>query len=180
MTDWMAMAPERALFIFISAILTYAALILFTRIAGVRSFSKMSGFDFAVTVAIGSIFASVIMAKDPSVIQGIVTLAILFSLQISFAYLRSRLNWVAGIADNKPRLIMIGQDIQHDQLKKAKMTVSDLHGKLREANVTNLSQVKCAIAETTGDVSILHGSDETVKVSPELLEGVIGAERMLS
>lgn len=32
----------------------YVAVILLTRLAGVRSFSKMSGFDFAVTVAIGS------------------------------------------------------------------------------------------------------------------------------
>lgn len=174
------MAPERVIVIFVSIILTYAALIILTRIAGIRSFSKMSGFDFAVTVAIGSIFASIIMAKDPSVIQGIVTLSILFSLQIGFAYMRSRFDWVEGLADNSPRLVMIGEDIQYDQLIKAKMTVSDLHGKLREANVINFSQVKCVIAETTGDVSVLHSSDSSVEVSGDLLQGVIGAERILS
>lgn len=73
---------------------------------------------------------------------------------------------------------MIGEDIQHDQLAKAKMTVSDLHGKLREANVINYSQVRAVIAETTGDVSVLHCDDDSVELSPALLDGVIGAERM--
>ena len=73
---------------------------------------------------------------------------------------------------------MAGADIQHDQLKAAKMTVSDLKAKLREANVLSLNHVACVIAETTGDVSVLHADHENPDVEMELLEGVIGAERL--
>lgn len=178
MSDWLLVAPEKAIFIFVSIALSYLALVIFTRIAGIRSFSKMSGFDFAVTVAIGSVFASIIMAKDPSVGQGILALAGLFAFQISFAFMRSRFEWIQGLADNKPRLIMIGETIQHDQLKKAKMTESDLRGKLREANVINYNQIRAVIAETTGDVCVLHCADDDIKLSEKLLEGVIGVERL--
>lgn len=180
MLDWLFVAPEKALFIFVSIALSYLALVILTRIAGLRSFSKMSGFDFAVTVAIGSVFASIVMAKDPSVGQGVLALSGLFGFQIGFAFLRSRFEWIQGIADNKPRLIMIGEDIQHDQLKKAKMTESDLRGKLREANVINYSQIRAVIAETTGDVCVLHCADDDIELSEKLLEGVIGAERISS
>ena len=57
--------------VLLSAICIYASIIALTRIYGVRSFSKMSGFDFAVTVAIGSIVASVFFAKDPPLLQAI-------------------------------------------------------------------------------------------------------------
>lgn len=178
MSEWFLMSVDNAVPIILSIFFFYASLVLFTRVAGLRSFSKMSGFDFAVTVAIGSIFASTIVTKSLPVFQAVFALAVLYITQIGFSFLRQKFNWVEVISDNRPRLIMIGQDIQKDQLRKAKMTESDLYSKLREANVINLSEIKCVIAETTGDVSVLH-RDSDVVLSPEILSNVVGAERMM-
>ena len=57
------------------------------------------------------------------------------------------------------------------------MTESDLWGKLREANALNFSQVLAVVAETTGDVSVLHATDSDRDLQPELLKGVIAGER---
>ncbi|CAM3743350.1 DUF421 domain-containing protein [Litorimonas haliclonae] len=170
------MAPSNALLIFLSIIGAYAALVIFTRIAGIRSFSKMSGFDFAITVAIGSIFASIVMGKSVSLVQGVVVLAILYACQIGFATMRVKLDWVPKLADNKPRLIMIGKDIQYDHLRKAKMSEGDLMAKLREANVGNLESIQIVVAETTGDVSVIHHQDK--ELSPEVYKNVLGTERL--
>ncbi|MEX0953040.1 MAG: hypothetical protein WDZ26_04345 [Nitriliruptoraceae bacterium] len=45
----------------------------------------------------------------------------------------------------------------------------DLHGKLREANVLDYTQVHAAAIQTTGDISVLHGEGE---FNPDLLRGV--------
>jgi len=74
---------------------------------------------------------------------------------------------------------MIGEDIQHDQLRKAKMTESDLRAKLREANVISYAQIRAVIAETTGHVSVLHCDDNEIKLSADLFKGVIGADRIV-
>jgi len=177
LSDWTVTGwPEVAL-IALSASAMYATVILLTRLAGVRSFSKMSGFDFAVTVAIGSVLASVITSKDPPLASGIAALVCLFALQIGMAILRSRFPGLQALADNKPRLIMIGSEIQHDQLKKAKMTESDLWGKLREANVFQFSQILAVFAETTGDVCVLQTTGQNRDIEPELLNDVVGGER---
>ena len=55
MEKWFITDLPSAVAIVITAVGIYIAIILFTRIAGKRSFSKMSSFDFAMTVAIGSI-----------------------------------------------------------------------------------------------------------------------------
>lgn len=171
------MPPSHAALIAISVIGAYLALVILTRICGLRSFSKMSGFDFAVTVAIGSIFASIVMAKTPTLGQGVVVLTILFACQMLFATLRQKLDFVEALSDNAPRLIMIGRYIQHDQLAKARMTRADLMSKLREANVANFDQIKVVIAETTGDVSVIHHSQD-VDLTPDILAGVIGRDRL--
>ena len=170
------MAPANAVLIFLSILGAYTALVILTRIAGLRSFSKMSGFDFAVTVSIGSVFASIIMGKSISLSQGIVVLTILYACQIGFAFLRSRIDWLPKLVDNIPRVIMIGRDIQFDQLRKAKMSESDLMAKLREANVGNLDTIQIVVAETTGDVSVLHHQDKPL--SPEIYKNLHGADRL--
>lgn len=146
--------------IFISAVGIYLAVILFTRLAGKRSFSKMSSFDFAITVAIGSIIASTILLPSVSLLQGICGLASVYILQLTASYLR-RFQAFGKVIDNTPLLLMDGSNILQDNLKKAKVTEGDLRSKLREANVLNFSQIKAVVLETTGDISVLHAEDDT-------------------
>ena len=54
-------------------------------------------------------------------------------------------------------------EIYYDNLKKARVTESDLRGKLREANVIQLSEVRAVVFETTGDVSVLHSADKKLE-----------------
>lgn len=54
-----------------------------------------------------------------------------------------------------------GKVIQKN-LDKCRVTVSDLKAKLREANVIQLSEVKAVVFESTGDISVLHGSDDKI------------------
>ncbi|HDZ13815.1 MAG TPA: DUF421 domain-containing protein [Pricia sp.] len=157
--------------LFFTALGIYISVILLTRIFGKRSFSKMSSFDFAMTVAIGSIIASTLLSATVSMIEGIIGLTIVYVLQISAALFR-RIDWVQNLMDNSPLLLMEGNEILEDNLRKARVTKSDLRSKLREANVTRLDQVKSVIFETTGDISVLHKEDN-LPVEPWLLEDVL-------
>lgn len=51
---------------------------------------------------------------------------------------------------------MIGPDMLEENLKATKVTPDDLKAKLREANVTDLNQIKAVVLETTGEISVLH------------------------
>ncbi|MBI0398523.1 DUF421 domain-containing protein [Cyclobacterium marinum] len=153
-TTWESVAV-----IFVSALGIYLSVILLTRISGKRSFSKMSSFDFAMTVAVGSIIATTILSSSVNLIEGILGLAVVYFLQISIAIGR-RHKLVETLVDNTPLLLMDGQNILHQNLRKARVSESDLRSKLREANVIQLSQVKAVVFETTGDISVLHSSSE--------------------
>jgi uncharacterized membrane protein YcaP (DUF421 family) len=68
---------------------------------------------------------------------------------------------------------MDGNTILHNNLKKARVTEGDLRSKLREANVLNLSQVRAVVFETTGDISVLHSSDENEELEDWLTKDVL-------
>ena len=171
MEKWFNTSASSLLAIVLTTIGIYIAIIIFTRLAGKRSFSKMSSFDFAMTVAIGSIIATTILSASVTLFQGIVGLAMVYILQISAAALR---RYVAfqKLVDNPPLLLMDGEHILKDNLLKAKVTESDLRSKLREANVLKLSQVRAVIFEATGDIAVLHSDKEEVEVEDWLLQGV--------
>jgi uncharacterized membrane protein YcaP (DUF421 family) len=171
MEKWFEASTTSLIAIVLTAMGIYFATIIFTRLAGKRSFSKMSSFDFAMTVAIGSIIATTVLSKSVSLLQGIIGLAAVYILQVLVAILR-KLEIVQKLIDNKPLLLMDGEEILQENLKKARVTESDLRSKLREANVLEHSQVRAVIFESTGDIAVLHSKDEQVKVEDWLLKGV--------
>lgn len=171
MKEWFTASATSLYAIILTAIGIYICTIVYTRIAGKRSFSKMSSFDFAMTVAIGSILATTILSKSTSLLQGAVGLASVYVLQLFVALLR-RNKQFQRLVDNKPVLLMDGQEILHENLKKSHVTLDDLKSKLREANVLELSQVRAVIFEATGDIAVLHTKDENQQIEDFILEDV--------
>ncbi|HEX2029269.1 MAG TPA: YetF domain-containing protein [Nitriliruptorales bacterium] len=150
----------------VSTVGIYVAVIVYTRLAGLRSFSKMSSFDFAMTIAVGSIMASVAVSS-PSLLEGLVGLGTLFVVQVGVAALR-RWTLAARLVDNRPLLLMQGRDMLYDNLRAARITEDDVRSKLREANVLRDEDIRAVVLETTGDISVLHGPE----LEPGLLDGV--------
>ena len=171
MEEWFNLGWQSVITISVNALGIYIAIILFTRLAGKRSFSKMSSFDFAMTVAIGSMIASTVLSETVTLATGVFGLALIYILQISVALLRN-FKGVSDVVDNSPLLLMDGKNILKQNLHKARVTEGDLRSKLREANVLNLSQVRAVIFEATGDISVLHSSNEDEELEDWLLTDV--------
>lgn len=169
MSEWLGTGATAILAVLVTAVAVYAAVILATRLGGLRSFSKMSSFDFAMTVAIGSLIASTVVAKDPPLLQGLAALAAIYALQIGVAALRRRFGWFSRAVDNQPLLLVRDGVVLHDNMRRARVTADDLRGKLREANVLRWADVRAVVMETTGDISVLHGQQTP---DDDLLEGV--------
>ena len=159
MKEWFSISAESLIAILLTAIGIYRALVIMTRISGKRSFSKMSSFDFAITVSIGSIMATAIVSKSVPLLQGIMGLLIVFSIQMSVAFAR-RWPIIQKLMDNQPTFLMKDGKLLKDNLKKCRVTESDIKAKLREANVIQISEVKAVVFEATGDISVLHGSED--------------------
>ena len=139
--------------------------VLLIRINGLRSLSKMTNFDFVMTVALGSLVAGAGQASDwKGFVQAMVAMAGLFLVQFLAARLRKSSDALEDAIQNEPVFLMRDGEFFENALTETRVARSDLVAKLREANVLDLSQVRAVVLETTGDVSVLHGNglDDTL------------------
>jgi uncharacterized membrane protein YcaP (DUF421 family) len=168
MLKWFHITPSELLGVVLTSLALYIILIVCVRIHGLRSFSKITSHDFAVTVAIGSILATTAINPSPSLSQGALAIGSLLLWKKILSFLR--LLPAGSKLDNQPLLVYRDGQMLKDNLKKANLTESDLYAKMREANVLEPSQVRAIIIETTGDVSVLHGPKDNFDTT--MLKGV--------
>lgn len=154
-SKWFSMDWSQVGGIALSAIGIYFGLILFTRLMGLRSFSKLSSHDFAMTVGIGSILASTVLSKSPSLLQGLVAMVMLFLLQAMVSLIRRKVKPLKNLIDNEPVVLMAHGDYYWDNIKQASLSKSDLHQVLRKNGIKSKSEIFAVIMETTGDISVI-------------------------
>ncbi|WP_299031404.1 DUF421 domain-containing protein [uncultured Sulfitobacter sp.] len=144
-------------------------IILMVRIVGLRSFSKMTSFDFVVTVALGSLLAGAAQAtKSSGFVQALVAITTLMGLQFLVALARRKSAYIEDIIGNTPVILMEDGIISDAALCATRVSRSDLIAKLREANAIDPDISKTVVLEATGDISVLHGKD----IDSSLLTGL--------
>lgn len=158
--------------VLVTAAVGLTTVIVLARLHGLRSFAKMAPHDFATTVAVGSVVAGTAMASVP-MFQGMAALVGLFLAQR--LYQRWRMRGGDRFTDNAPVLLMRGRAVQWQALHATGVTADDLRAKLREANVLHYGQVRAVVLESTGDIAVLHGSDDEA-LDPDLLADVRGVD----
>lgn len=134
--------------------------ILLIRLNGLRSLSKMTNFDFIMTVAMGSLVAGGSQVTEwTDFLQVAISMVALFAFQHTVARLRKASSTFEEVIQNEPILLMRNGVVLEEGLRKSRVSQDDLLAKLREANVLRLSDVRAVVLETTGDVSVLHGKE---------------------
>ncbi|WP_201558458.1 DUF421 domain-containing protein [uncultured Psychrobacter sp.] len=156
---WFSINWQQVVGIALSVIGFYFCLILFTRIVGLRSFSKLSSYDLAMTVGIGSILASTVLSKSTSLLQGVFAIGMLFTLQAVLSIIRRKFKPFKALIDNQPIILMANGAYLYDNLKEAKLSENDIKQILRKNGIKSKSEVFAVIMETTADISVIKSSD---------------------
>jgi uncharacterized membrane protein YcaP (DUF421 family) len=158
---WFSINWQQVVGIALSVIGFYFCLILFTRIVGLRSFSKLSSYDLAMTVGIGSILASTVLSKSTSLLQGVFAIGMLFTLQAVLSIIRRKFKPFKALIDNQPIILMANGAYLYDNLKEAKLSENDIKQILRKNGIKSKSEVFAVIMETTADISVIKSSDNS-------------------
>jgi uncharacterized membrane protein YcaP (DUF421 family) len=154
--SWLFTSWSTVGWIVLSGALMLPIVVALIRLTGLRSLAKMSSFDFAVTVAIGSILGSVV-ASSSSIADGALAIGSLLAVQWVIAQFRRR-SFGSQLVDNTPILLIRDGAFIDEALTTARVTRSDVYAKLRESNVHRMDDVIAVVLETTGDISVVHGT----------------------
>ena len=147
--------------ILVSGVVAYAGLVLLLRISGKRTLSKMNAFDFVVTVAFGSILASMLLSKDVTLTEGLTGFGVLIGLQYVVAWLSVRFPFVERVVKATPSLLVWQGRMVHDTLRRERVTTEEVHAAVREAGYAGLEAVEAVVLETDGQISVVASADAT-------------------
>lgn len=169
--DWFGTDLPTLAYVALSALGIYAGVIAVVRLNGLRSFGQMSAFDFAATVAIGTILATTMLSSEVSLPEGVFAAGVLLGMQSLVSVLRRRTTFGA-VVDNRPTVILRDGEILEANLAQTNLARKDLLAKLRQAGVRSLGDVALVVLETTGQISVIERSDG--ELDRRLLEDLDG------
>lgn len=153
----------RTLFI---GIMAYGAIVIIVRISGKRSLSQLNAFDFIVTVAIGSILASIIINKNVTIIQGITAFFVLIILQFIISKLAVHSKQFSKYIKSEPTLLFYNGEFRYENMKKERVVENEIKQAIRSNGNGSMSDVNAVILETDGSISIINkkaGKDDIEK-----------------
>ena len=155
----------------IVGVLVYVTLVVFLRISGKRTLSKMNAFDLVVTVALGSTLAAVLLDKQVPLLDGALGFALLIALQFVVTWSSVRAHWVRRLVTGEPRMVLHRGEFLPDALRRARVTRDDVRAALRSAGLASLDDAEAVVLETDGSFSVVRRGDGGACSS---LEGVRG------
>lgn len=130
--------------------IAYAALVLFLRVSGKRTLSKLNAFDLVVTVALGSTLSTQILAKDTPLLEGALAFATLIALQWLVTFSSVRVPFVRKLVRAQPtRLLEHGRPL-HNVMRRERITEAEVLQAVREYGGERLEDAQAVYLQTDG------------------------------
>lgn len=138
---------------------SYASLVVLLRISGNRTLSKMNSFDLVITVAFGSILATILTSKDVSLAEGLVALALLIFLQFIVTWLSVRSRTLGKLVKTQPALLFRDGEFLQQAMKVVRVTEDEIRAAIRQHGGGDISQVAAVIMESDASLSVIKNDE---------------------
>jgi len=142
---------------------TFVLVFLFLKITGRRGVRQMSLFEVLIILTLGSAAGDVAFYDDVPmlpVLAVFVTLGLLYRLVM---WLMAHSEKLEDLLEGKPVIIIEDGQLAWEKLNAANLTEFEFFMELRINSVEQLGQIKLAIMETNGQISIYYFEDDEVK-----------------
>lgn len=138
----------------IRSILVYSFLLIALRLGGKRELGQMNGFDLVVLLLLSNTVQNAIIGSDNSVLGGFVGAATLLAMNYIVVRLAYRYPRVSRLVEGKPTLLISNGRLISEHLSAEVITEAELRASLRRQGFEELVEVKAAILETNGSLTV--------------------------
>jgi uncharacterized membrane protein YcaP (DUF421 family) len=134
----------------------YVVLLLIFRIAGRRTLSEMTTFDFVLLLIISEATQNALIGEDFSVTNAILAVLTLIGLDIASSLLKRRFPRFGKVIDGVPTILVENGRPLPDRLYRARLSEDDVLEAARHLHgVERMDQIKYAVLEVSGGISVV-------------------------
>lgn len=162
--EW-AFIPE----IMLRTFFMYIVVLVSLRVLGKRGVKQLSIFELVVIISLGSAAGDPMFYKEVGVISAVAAfIVVIIGYKITSYLLNKSKKFETLIEGSCTCLIEHGR-FTIENFKKEPLAQDEFFAELRLKNISHLGQVKLAILETTGSISVFFYRDEEVKYGLPIL-----------
>ena len=135
-------------------IIVYAAVFLLLRVVGKKHVGELAPFDLLVLLLLSESVQNALVGDDKSVTGGVVAAATLFGISQIVGYVAWHSKRAERVLEGTPRVLVRHGRVLKDVLAREQITHSELLEALRREGCTSLVNVRYAVLENDGAITI--------------------------
>lgn len=140
---------------FTRTVILYLLIIVGIRLMGKRQVGELEPTELVLAIMISDLAAVPMQDFGIPLLYGVMPIVILLCLTMILSVATMRSVRLRAVLCGKPSIVIQEGKLRQQEMKKVRLTVDELIEELRLQGVTDISTVKYAILETSGQLSVL-------------------------
>ncbi len=133
----------------------YAVLLVLFRIVGKRTLAQIATFDFVLLLIISEATQQAMIDNDNSMTNAFLIITTLLGLDIGLSLLGRRCGIVDRLVDDVPLVLVEDGRVLKDRMTKSRVDETDILQSARQEGLERMDQIKYAVLERSGGISII-------------------------
>lgn len=157
-------------------IVLYIFIVICYRIMGKKEVGELSVIDLIVSFSIAELASISIEEVDKTIWTSILPITILTLIEIIMSYIGMKSDKFRKMTDGNPSVIINNGKVNFKTMTKLRYTLDDLLTQIREKDIKSLEDVKYAVLETDGQLSVFK--DDYDYPLPLIVDGKVDEDTL--
>lgn len=144
----------------IRSIAVYFFMIIALRIFGKKQLSQLNTADVILILLISNSVQNAMVGNNTSLYGGMVAALALFAINFIFKKIMSKSTFIKELVQDKPEILIHNGKIEFKTIDRLGITNDELQEAMREHGVEHYKEVKLAMFEIDGSISIISGDKD--------------------
>lgn len=157
--------------VIIRSVIIYFLVVVAVRVMGRRQVGELSTHEFVITILISAVATVPLEDNAIPLTNSILPILILISLEVIQSALSMKSKGFRKLFEGNPILIIENGKLMQSEMKRLRLTVDDLLDSLRQKGVFDITEVKNAVVEANGKLSVQKNDGTSSFAFPIVCDG---------
>lgn len=147
-------------------VILYFAVVLSIRIMGKRQIGEMQPSELVVAIMISDLASVPMQSVEIPILSGIIPVLTLLVAEVTMSFVSLKSKKARRYITGEPSVVIYDGHINEGELERMRFNLNDLMEQLRLSGCPNPYDVKVAVLETNGQLSVIKKTEKAAKDLP--------------
>ncbi len=149
--------------VLLRSFIMFCFILIALKASGKRGIKQLSIFELVIIIGLGSAAGDPMFYKDVGIIPALIVFIVIVGLYRIVTWLSGKYAGFERLIEGTPQYLIREGKFAIEDFNKEDLSQEEFFAELRQNNIEHLGQVRNAILETSGNVSLLYYEDQEVK-----------------